>query len=395
MCEDFFIADEDKDGEITITSSTTESGPHFTEFEASIESACSAESLKSLEGIEKCFNKCQAHLCCVPTDALEADFDCSDTYPDECNSYYVCENLVDQYDLWKPPDKSFDPYAVKVAVKEACNLPNDATQATEEQIVNCHQVCEARMCCLAHESLGSNCIETLGGDECEDYSPCQVLVGGDTRDATSIDELCDYDAVTTDEEFFTKCEQKCSERSCCFEDEAEYSCYAMEEDWCLEYDLCKVVDLTFLGSDGSAPAISEPTNDDEDGDEGADFDRIEERCSEKYLLANGMEECEYLCDPFKCEITCGFRAAALTQSTILTNSFAFASLNFSGCFDFSECSYPNESDCLRVNACQNFYNPTQEDLIIERICSEEQLENNEEPCQTSCKPYECKYPISL
>ena len=302
MCEDFFIADEDEDGEITVTSSTTNnSGPNFTEFEASIESACSPDSLKTLEGIEKCFNKCQAHLCCVPTDALEADFDCSDTYPDECNSYYVCENLVDQYNLWEPPDK--DPYAVKFAVEEACNLPNDATQATEEQIMKCHQVCEARMCCLAHESLGSNCVETLGGDECGDYSPCQVLIGGDTRDATGVEELCDYNSVTLNEEIFRKCEKKCSERSCCFEDEAEYSCYAMEKDWCLEYERCEYVDLYLPGSEPT-PAISEPTiNDEEDRDEGIDFDRIDERCSEKYLLVNGMEECEYLCDPFKCENT--------------------------------------------------------------------------------------------
>jgi len=205
-----------------------------------LEAACSAESLKTMQGIENCFNKCQAHLCCVPSDELEDDlFDCSDTQPDECDSYYVCENLVSQYGLWKPPSTSFDPYAVKVAVNDACALPKDNSPVSNEWVANCHQVCEARMCCLTDSSLGNNCSKFLGEDECSDYSACKVLVGGADRHIDSIEEVC-TDGAPPD-----KCLEKCNQRSCCFESTPAYSCYGMESLWCDEFAACDYVDLTF------------------------------------------------------------------------------------------------------------------------------------------------------
>ena len=244
------------------------------------------------------------------------EFDCSDTYPDECNSYYICENLVDQYRLWKPPS---DKFAAKTAVQDACNFPSDIAQASEEQISKCHEVCEARMCCLAHESLGSNCVEVLGEDECSQYSPCQALIGGKARNSNSIEEVCDHSKRAY------PCEKKCKERSCCFETEAEYSCYAMEKDWCDEYERCSLIGLNFLGNDSvsegklNTPGPTSTTalppedegNDDDDGydeDEGDEEDEEEGNtelavfkiiCSTSDIDQN-KDICKEKCSPYSC-----------------------------------------------------------------------------------------------
>lgn len=198
--------------------------PKSDAFQSAIADACSVESLKTLEGIQQCFHKCQAHLCCVPADALEADFDCSDTFFEECNTYYLCDQLVDQYQLWKPPSTAFDPFAVKVAVNDACSLPKDSSQVTEEWIANCHQHCEARMCCFTNSPHGS-CIDVLGHDECDDYSACKVLIGVE-ENSNSVDDVCNND-VSSNSELFMDCREKCKERSCCFENDPSYSCYEM------------------------------------------------------------------------------------------------------------------------------------------------------------------------
>jgi hypothetical protein len=200
-------------------------GPNLEEFKAGIEADCSPESLNTLEGIEQCYNKCAAHLCCVSAKGLGSDFNCSNAYPDECKVYQVCEQLVSRYGTWSPPTTSFDPYAVKKVVNDAC-IPPDNALVTREWVSNCHMVCEARMCCLAHSSLGSSCIEDLGEDVCNDYSACQNLIGGDLRDSVSINDMCNND-VTSNKELFLECREKCTQRSCCFEDNPTSSCYEM------------------------------------------------------------------------------------------------------------------------------------------------------------------------
>ena len=142
--------------------------------------------------------------------------------------------------------------------------------------------------------------------------------------------------------------------------------------------------LTFLGSESStAIQTNEAGNTD---DESVDFNQIDAKCSQEYLLSFGMEACEYLCDKVKCE------SPTATFSTLLrTNLIHLDSMISSGCFEFSQCAYPNQSDCDRVGACNNFYNPSSEDLIIEKLCSEEELNENELPCKDACEPYECKW----
>jgi hypothetical protein len=199
--------------------------PTLDEFKVGIEADCSPESLNTLEGIEQCYNKCAAHLCCVSAEGLGSDFDCSNAYPDECKVYQVCEQLVSRHSTWRPPSTSFDPYAVKKVVNDAC-IPPDNAPVTKEWVSNCHMVCEARMCCLAHSSLGSSCIDVLGEGVCNDFSACQNLIGGELRDAVSINDLCNND-VTSNKELFLECREKCTQRPCCFEYNPTSSCYEM------------------------------------------------------------------------------------------------------------------------------------------------------------------------
>lgn len=52
--------------------------------------------------------------------------------------------------------------------------------------------------------------------------------------------------------------------------------------------------LTFLGSESSTAIQTNEA-------ESVDFDQIDAKCSQEYLLSFGMEACEYLCDKVKCE----------------------------------------------------------------------------------------------
>ena len=195
------------------------------EFKAGIEADCSSESLDTLEGIEQCYNRCAPYLCCFSSDAVGPDFDCSHAYPDECEAYQVCEQLVSRYNSWKPPSTSFDPYAVKKLVNDAC-IPPDNTPVNNVWVSQCHKVCEARMCCLAHSSLDSSCIDVLGEDVCNDYYACHNLIGGELRDSVSINDLCNND-VTSNKALFLECREKCTQRACCFENIPTNSCYEM------------------------------------------------------------------------------------------------------------------------------------------------------------------------
>ena len=221
------------------------------ELYAFIESVCSLDSLKTLEGIEQCFNKCQPYLCCFPEDAAEMKWDCEDFRDEECSAYGNCEQLVALHDLWIPPPKAVDKYAVKIAVNGACILGGD--QPTEEWVSNCHEKCETRMCCLVDPSIRSSCLDFLGAEECNDYSACKVLIGGDAGGAEKIEDVCSY---VDDASSFAECEAKCKTRQCCFEDVHKFSCYHLEKEWCDEYEICGMVGLKL--SSTSSNAISSP-----------------------------------------------------------------------------------------------------------------------------------------
>ncbi|KAL7496326.1 hypothetical protein ACHAWT_004860 [Skeletonema menzelii] len=230
-----------------------------------VDSACSVDSLKTLEGVEECFNKCQPYLCCFPEIASEIEWDCEGFRDEECSAYGNCEPLVASHQLWKPPSKAANKYAVKIAVNDVCILSN-GVQPTEEWVSNCHQKCESRMCCLADPSIRSSCLATLGAEECNDYSACKVLIGGDSREAEGIEDVC---SNVDDANSFAKCKAKCKTRQCCFENVHKFSCYHLEKEWCDEYEICGVVGLTLSSSSNapptpgaqiSAPSPSQPSS---------------------------------------------------------------------------------------------------------------------------------------
>jgi hypothetical protein len=137
----------------------------------------------------------------------------------------------------------------------------------------------------------------------------------------------------------------------------------MEKEWCDEYQACDHIGFGLPDSVAApTPAIVTITSEEGPGGrtEPIDFGEIDAKCAKDFLLSFGMEECEYLCQPVKC------------------------------CFPFAQCSYPGQqSDCPRVQACNNFYNPPSEDLILEKICGEEELAEDEGACQDACVPYKC------
>jgi len=239
---------------VDLVGTSSSSSEH--ELYASIESVCSVDSLKTLEGIEQCFNKCQSYLCCFPEDAAEMEWNCEGFREEECMAYGNCEQLVALYNMWKPPPKTENKYAVKIAVNNACILEY-GEQPTEEWVSNCHEKCETRMCCLVDPSIRSSCRDALGAEECSDYSSCKVLIGGDSRGAEQVEDVCNNvdDAIS-----FAKCEAKCKTRQCCFEDVPKFSCYHLEKEWCDEYEVCGMVGLKFSSSPDAigSPDISTP-----------------------------------------------------------------------------------------------------------------------------------------
>ena len=66
-------------------------------FITSLGNACSESYLKTVDGLQKCHSKCQAHLCCFTTNSEVTGQDCS-VHPAACSAYAPCERLV------TPPD---------------------------------------------------------------------------------------------------------------------------------------------------------------------------------------------------------------------------------------------------------------------------------------------------
>jgi len=168
-----------------------------------------------------------------------------------------------------------------------------------------------------------------------------------------IDDLCNEN-VSSDKLLFSDCRQECKTRSCCFEDK-DFSCYEQDEEWCEEYKACAHVGFTFTVAENKPVATVEPSN--VSGKEKGD--QIDTKCSREYILAFGLEECGMFCESVSC------------------------------CFSFSQCQYPVPSDCGYFKSCDNYYNPKTDDLIIEKFCTEEELDENVGPCRDKCKPYEC------
>ena len=134
------------------------------EFTLALKEACSPESLKTIEGLTMCHNKCQTHLCCFTKDVVLSGEDCSNHYVDACDAYKPCELLVSP-DYSQSQPTSQNPYDVEKAVKDACTLPQNPLLITPDWIAGCHGICASRFCCLVDSRIGSSCIDTLGENE--------------------------------------------------------------------------------------------------------------------------------------------------------------------------------------------------------------------------------------
>ena len=234
---------------------TIDSDMEIDEFVIALDETCSEENLKTINGIFKCHNKCQSHLCCFASDDDHAQRDCSDQRPTACSVYEPCKRLVNPIE-GTVPVKSLEPDDIETIVFENCNFGADPLKITEEMVKNCHGVCAQRLCCFSDYLLQSSCRATVGDDECELYSLCEQLVtddGVEVNNAIALKEN-EYDVghlctskVNEDSDLYDACKGLCLEkRSCCF-DKPGYSCYEMEKDWCDEYKACEKTDLKFLG----------------------------------------------------------------------------------------------------------------------------------------------------
>lgn len=206
-------------------------------FLTALESACSETSLKTLEGIQQCHNKCQTHLCCFTNDAALAGNDCSDSHVEACSAYHACEQLVTptaQNPLTSTTAPDLD--AIADAIEKSCALPDNPYLVDEGWVEGCHSLCAARLCCLVDAKIGSNCRATVGTKECNAYSACEVLINDSGQEVTGakqiedkfgdLSDVCTI-AVVQDASLHAACEERCKDRSCCFESTPEFSCYDM------------------------------------------------------------------------------------------------------------------------------------------------------------------------
>lgn len=217
------------------------------EFITALESACSATSLTTLEGIQQCHYKCQTHLCCFNNDVTLLGNDCSNVHVDACNAYKPCERLVaptTQNPLISSSKQNLS--YISDAVDQACDLPLDPSLVNADWITSCHGVCASRLCCLVDSRIGSSCQETLGTEECDAYAPCSILLNDSGKEITDVKQIVENEipsindvctsAVSTDSSSYDNCRERCNERSCCFEDQPQYSCYKMVRS--LVYSTC-------------------------------------------------------------------------------------------------------------------------------------------------------------
>ena len=115
-------------------------------FLTALESACSETSLRTLEGIQQCHNKCQTHLCCFTNDAALAGNDCSDSHVEACSAYHACEQLVTptaQNPLTSTTAPDLD--AIADAIEKSCALPDNPYLVDQGWVEGCQSLCAARL----------------------------------------------------------------------------------------------------------------------------------------------------------------------------------------------------------------------------------------------------------
>jgi len=391
---------ESSETAVTISPQNNEGGDYANVIGTDVASVCSRESLQTLYGIEQCYNKCQAHLCCFPTQNSISNQSCSDQYEQECGAYQQCEKLIYLDHNWNPPTI---PYDLTNAVEKACTLPQDRIPVTPEWVANCHTVCASRLCCLADPSTQSSCVYTVGEMECNSYSTCKNLIGGDLRESDSIDDICNS-RVSSDNNLHSACEDRCKLRSCCFED-APFSCYHMEQQWCDDYVACEFIGLSFnteMGSQNSEATSSQTSDSQTDSEGGTTGSLVDTQCASS-LLDRNLDDCLTLCLPHECcflaEDSCYFSnrdkcdkyatcRAVFEESKKRTGQVSEpvptppvpSSSSFSSATGYYSESYENKEG----NTNSDF----------DSLCQPSNLGLNWNACRSHCEPYECCFSAS-
>lgn len=218
---------------------TTDKSDKGGDFITELETACAPSNLKHVAGFKQCHDKCQTHLCCFTDDVTVAG-DCK-IHPDACEAYTPCERLVTPTGEASPSNfdaSEYDDPMDQLAdqVEKACEPPEDPYLINQNWVTGCHNVCASRLCCLLDAKIGSNCRAAVGTRECNAYGPCEILINSSGKEITQAkgieDKLGDVNAVCgadveTTPQMYDSCEERCSQRSCCFEEEVAYSCYHM------------------------------------------------------------------------------------------------------------------------------------------------------------------------
>jgi hypothetical protein len=119
-------------------------------FITSLKAACSENTLKTMEGIKQCHDKCRPHLCCFTSDpSLAGVGSCENVQEEVCAAYAPCKRLVTPPGDSPAASPSSSPPLVQAKkVLKACELPQDVRAINESWVSGCHDACASRLCCL-------------------------------------------------------------------------------------------------------------------------------------------------------------------------------------------------------------------------------------------------------
>ena len=293
---------------------------------------CSSIALKTTEGWHKCNRICSVAKCCMKP--INSNGSCLHQYETQCSKYFhYCKVIFDSDGV--PPeglstkDESSpnghtsdqgsgsstddnEPSIGQHSVNLTPGNPNlemsgkswaitldNITKACEQDTTppyhlqdgaKCHYYCQDLKCCFLENGDPDACY-TKYEDYCDQFYMCGVMYNGnsDEKDESltsaidpSLQELCSNQYIIQNGP--SDCENKCSERDCCFISEKEEgSCFLKNPSWCEEYIPCTKTDRYSGKGKVSLDNLS-----------------LEDVCDEMYRDENGDGDCEDKCSTHDC-----------------------------------------------------------------------------------------------
>mmetsp|Transcript_14238 Transcript_14238/g.21369 ORF Transcript_14238/g.21369 Transcript_14238/m.21369 type:complete len:616 (-) Transcript_14238:557-2404(-) len=151
-----------------------------------ISTVCNDESLKTTEGLDECYNVCEDNLCCFADDE---ELNCVKNHGEKCVVYAACDNMVHGEYAPQPEDADFQTYNSPDYVEKPTTFYEELEEKCDDYAATgsdeCAVLCSERMCCFTSD-VKENCYNAHPM-ECDDYTPCAVLVefDGDSIDDAS------------------------------------------------------------------------------------------------------------------------------------------------------------------------------------------------------------------